>query len=64
MSCDDYCCNQGCNQGRGCPARMERMRKIRDKHEDPIWTACIQNITIILIALLAGGIAFLYAKAL
>ena len=21
MSCDDYCCNQGCNQGRNCVAR-------------------------------------------
>lgn len=21
MSCDDYCCNHGCNQGRDCPAR-------------------------------------------
>lgn len=21
MSCDDYCCNYGCNQGRDCPAR-------------------------------------------
>ena len=21
MSCDDYCCNHGCNQGRNCPAR-------------------------------------------
>lgn len=22
MSCDDYCCNHGCNQGRDCPARQ------------------------------------------
>lgn len=22
MSCDDYCCNYGCNQGRSCPARQ------------------------------------------
>lgn len=21
MSCDEYCCNHGCNQGRNCPAR-------------------------------------------
>ena len=21
MSCDDYCCNHGCNQGRDCQAR-------------------------------------------
>lgn len=21
MSCDDYCCNHGCNQGRDCVAR-------------------------------------------
>ena len=21
MSCDDYCCNHGCNQGRNCVAR-------------------------------------------
>ena len=21
MSCDDYCCNHGCNEGRNCPAR-------------------------------------------
>jgi len=23
MSCDDYCCNHGCNQGRNCPARKK-----------------------------------------
>lgn len=23
MSCDDYCCNHGCNQGRNCPARRK-----------------------------------------
>lgn len=23
MSCDDYCCNHGCNQGRDCPARAK-----------------------------------------
>ena len=23
MSCDDYCCNYGCNQGRNCPARKK-----------------------------------------
>ena len=21
MNCDEYCCNNGCNQGRDCPAR-------------------------------------------
>ncbi|WP_291928637.1 hypothetical protein [Limnohabitans sp.] len=23
--CDDYCCNQGCNQGRDCPARKPKV---------------------------------------
>lgn len=22
MSCDEICCNHGCNQGRNCPARV------------------------------------------
>lgn len=26
--CNDYCCNNGCNQGRACPARPARVAKI------------------------------------
>jgi len=25
MSCDEYCCNHGCNQGRSCPARVAKV---------------------------------------
>lgn len=27
--CDEYCCNHGCNQGRNCPVRMERVRQAK-----------------------------------
>lgn len=27
--CDDYCCNHGCNQGRNCPVRIERVRQAK-----------------------------------
>lgn len=23
--CDDYCCNNGCSQGRNCPARVAKV---------------------------------------
>lgn len=59
--CDDY---GNCRQGRDCPVRVERMSNIRDKHKDPIRASCIQNITIILIVLLVGLVAFLYHQAL
>ena len=28
MSCDDYCCNHGCNQGRDCPARKTQASQL------------------------------------
>lgn len=28
--CDEYCCNHGCNQGRDCPARIERVRVAKE----------------------------------
>lgn len=33
MSCDDYCCNHGCNQGRACIARstVARIKSSRPK---------------------------------
>lgn len=26
--CDEYCCNHGCNQGRNCPARIQRLENM------------------------------------
>lgn len=26
MNCDDDCCNNGCNQGRNCPARTRKIQ--------------------------------------
>lgn len=28
MTCDTYCCNHGCNQGRDCPARVAKVAKV------------------------------------
>lgn len=28
MSCDTYCCNHGCNQGRDCPARHAPITRV------------------------------------
>lgn len=27
--CDTYCANHGCNQGRDCPVRIERVRQAK-----------------------------------
>lgn len=40
--CDDYCCNQGCNQGRDCPARVARVSK-RTQDRDPLPPSAWRN---------------------
>ena len=59
--CDDY---GNCRQGRDCPVRVERLRKIRDMQEDPIRSACVTRITYVLIALICVVVASLYKSAL
>ena len=27
-TCDTYCCNHGCNQGRDCPARVAKAKPV------------------------------------
>ncbi len=34
MSCDDYCCNHGCNQGRNCPARKKPAKEAPDDNDE------------------------------
>lgn len=29
MSCDEYCANHGCNQGRDCPVRKQRIEHVK-----------------------------------
>lgn len=29
--CDEYCSTHGCNQGRNCPVRIERIRRAKDR---------------------------------
>jgi hypothetical protein len=29
--CDEYCANHGCNQGRNCPVRIERIREAKKR---------------------------------
>lgn len=33
MSCDDYCCNYGCNQGRNCVARKTPATQLAIKEQ-------------------------------
>lgn len=44
-TCDDYCCNYGCNQGRNCPAR--------EQEEDDVWCKTWAWVSALLIALAA-----------
>lgn len=78
MSCDDYCCNHGCNQGRNCPARKtpakstERAdqfqadtdRQVANGHADD--TGDIGEIVLdgIAAALIVWLVAFVFAPAL
>ena len=76
MSCDDYCCNHGCNQGRDCPARKTQAsqraideqaktdRQAANGHADD--TGDIGEIVLdgIAIALIVWLVACVFAPAL
>lgn len=32
MTCSEYCCNHGCNQGRECPYRPATVTRIKASH--------------------------------
>lgn len=36
--CDEYCANHGCNQGRNCPVRIERVKQAKQQLDDDITT--------------------------
>ncbi len=57
MSCADYCCNHGCNQGRDCVAR-KTPAKATERAIDEI---VLDGIAIALIVWL---VAFVFAPAL
>lgn len=73
MSCDDYCCNHGCNQGRNCPARKTPVtqlaideqaktdRQAANDHADDIGEIVLDGIAAALIVWL---VAFVFAPAL
>ena len=73
MSCDDYCCNHGCNQGRNCPARKtpatqlaideqaKTDRQAANDHADDIGEIVLDGIAAALIVWL---VAFVFAPAL
>lgn len=80
MSCDDYCCNHGCNQGRNCPARKapaaqraideqaKTDRQAANGHADDTedLDSDIDEIVLdgIAIALIVWLVAFVFAPAL
>lgn len=33
-SCDEYCSTHGCNQGRNCPVRIDRVMQAKQKLDD------------------------------
>ena len=73
MSCDDYCCNHGCNQGRDCPARKtpatqlaideqaKTDRQAANDHADDIGEIVLDGIAAALIVWL---VACVFAPAL
>ena len=73
MSCDDYCCNHGCNQGRNCVARKtpatqlaideqaKTDRQAANDHADDIGEIVLDGIAAALIVWL---VAFVFAPAL
>ena len=73
MSCDDYCCNHGCNQGRNCPARKtpatqlaideqaKTDRQAANDHADDIGEIVLDGIAAALIVWL---VAFVFTPAL
>lgn len=47
MSCDEYCCNHGCNQGRDCPARVAKIgqrSRAYDYVPEPGWRRNIKHL--------------------
>jgi len=36
VSCDDYCWNHGCNQGRDCPARVAKVGQRYPANPEPL----------------------------
>ena len=71
MSCDDYCCNHGCNQGRNCPARKtpaKTDRQVANGHADDTdeLDGDIGEIVLdgIAAALIVWLVAFVFAPAL
>ena len=75
MSCDDYCCNHGCNQGRNCPARKtpatqlaidEQAKTDRQTAKDAPDDTDIGEIVLdgIAIALIVWLVACVFAPAL
>lgn len=51
MSCDEICCNHGCNQGRNCPARVAPI-----KSSTPVHTEDDQDLTFELSPVMVAGI--------
>ena len=80
MSCDDYCCNHGCNQGRNCPARKtpaaqraideqaktDRQSAQKASQDDGDEYGGVDEIVLdgIAIALIVWLVAFVFAPAL
>lgn len=54
--CDEYCSTHGCNQGRNCPARIERIREAKRVLDQDR-----PNIPLLLIGRLALGAMILLA---
>lgn len=69
MSCDDYCCNHGCNQGRDCPARVAKVGSRYPAHPAPLRPATWRDhlnelaramLLVITVSLVSAGAIFLF----
>lgn len=61
--CDDYCCNNGCNQGRYCPARVAPVGARMPKNPQPLRVDWSRTPGIHRLVLVVIGALYLVALA-
>lgn len=65
--CDEYCCNHGCNQGRDCPVRIERIRIAKEQLDEDanlVWIDWLFNAVCFVLALLGALVVVMQLRAI
>lgn len=60
--CDEYCSTHGCNQGRDCPVRIERIREAK-RRLDAGERRSYQFITMLLIVAVVSIIGWIFYES-